>query len=93
MTDEDLYDLYSEAGLTQREEQLMAEYLDFNDDFYGSSSYEKLYGYFYESGEMPYGVAKARDGDPAVWILDYLERCVQITLRGGIMYCNHPKEI
>jgi hypothetical protein len=27
-----------------------------------------LYDYYTESGEMPYGTAKARDGDPAEWI-------------------------
>jgi hypothetical protein len=26
----------------------------------------------YDSGEMPYGVMKARDGDPDVWIADRL---------------------
>ncbi len=72
-----IYELYNEAGLTSREEQLMAEYLDFNDSFCGSSSYYKLYEYFCNSGEMPYGVAKARDGDPVVWILDYLNTLVQ----------------
>ena len=30
--------------------------------------YDALYDYYTESGEMPYGTAKARDGDPAEWI-------------------------
>ena len=68
-----IYEIYATAGLTPSEEQLMAEYLDFNDDFYGSSSYDKLYDYFCGMGEMPYGVAKFRTGDPAVWILERLE--------------------
>jgi hypothetical protein len=29
---------------------------------------EALYGYYSASGEMPYGVMKARDGDPHEWI-------------------------
>jgi hypothetical protein len=35
--------------------------------------YEKLFNYFaFDTGEMPYGTAKARDGDPYVWIADKL---------------------
>ena len=45
--------------------------------FYDSTSFDKLYEYFaFESCEMPYGTAKARDGDPECWILEYLERLV-----------------
>jgi len=33
-----------------------------------------LYEYFLNSGDMPYGVAKARDGDPYEWIGDQLDR-------------------
>ena len=68
-----IYEIYSEAGLSPREEQLMAEYLDFNDDFYGSSSYDKLYDYFYGTGEMPYGAAKFETGEADVWILERIE--------------------
>ena len=32
--------------------------------------YDALYDYYTESGEMPYGTAKARDGDPMEWIED-----------------------
>lgn len=31
-----------------------------------------LYDHFAKSGQMPYGVQKARDGDPASWIADKL---------------------
>lgn len=34
--------------------------------------YEYCYNYFLD--EMPYGVAKARDGDPSDWIYERLER-------------------
>ena len=37
---------------------------------YGSKAYEELFGYYMDSGEMPYGVMKARDGDPDQWIAD-----------------------
>ncbi len=36
--------------------------------------YDDLFGYFSNSGEMPYGVAKARDGDPVNWITKALDR-------------------
>jgi hypothetical protein len=39
---------------------------------YGSPLYDELFDYYMGSGEMPYGVMKARDGDPDVWIADRL---------------------
>jgi len=38
----------------------------------GGPLYDDLYDYYVGSGEMPYGTAKARDGDPQVWIADRL---------------------
>jgi hypothetical protein len=35
-----------------------------------SDLYDALYDYYSDNGEMPYGVAKARDGDPYQWISD-----------------------
>jgi hypothetical protein len=35
--------------------------------------YEALFDYYSDNGEMPYGVAKARDGDPYTWIEDRFE--------------------
>lgn len=34
--------------------------------------YEELFDHYCNNGEMPYGVAKARDGDPVQWISDRL---------------------
>ena len=34
----------------------------------GEPVYESLYDYYVDSGEMPYGTMKARDGDPCEWI-------------------------
>jgi len=34
--------------------------------------FQKLFDYYADSGEMPYGTMKARDGDPDVWIADRL---------------------
>ena len=35
--------------------------------------YHELYNYWLNSGEMPYGTAKARDGDPDEWIFYRME--------------------
>ena len=37
---------------------------------YGSEVYEDLFEYYMSSGEMPYGILKARTGDADVWIVD-----------------------
>jgi hypothetical protein len=36
-----------------------------------SDLYEALYDYYADAGEMPYGVAKAREGDPYQWVSDH----------------------
>ena len=35
----------------------------------GEPVYDSLYDYYVDSGEMPYGTMKARDGDPCEWII------------------------
>tara|TARA_R110000868_G_scaffold69803_1_gene205797 strand:- start:709 stop:963 length:255 start_codon:yes stop_codon:yes gene_type:complete len=42
--------------------------IDENQDFI-----DALYEYYSNSGEMPYGIQKARDGDPYEWITDRLD--------------------
>jgi len=67
-------EIYNEAGLTTDDVTKMPDYLTGEIDFYGTSAYDKLYEYFaFETGEMPYGVAKARTGDPDLWILERLD--------------------
>jgi len=61
------------AGLTQAEMEMLPKYLDGELDLYGTEVFDKLYTYW--MAEMPYGVAKCRDGDPCEWILDQLESC------------------
>ena len=39
----------------------------------GSELYMDLFSYYLDSGEMPYGTAKARDGDPVEFIMDRLD--------------------
>lgn len=36
--------------------------------------WDTVYNFYIENGEMPYGTAKARDGDPYEWIGDTLEK-------------------
>ena len=40
-------------------------------DIFNVGYYDKLYAYY--ASDMPYGVAKARTGDPDEWILNRLE--------------------
>lgn len=41
---------------------------------YVEKNFDKLFEYYLSTGEMPYGVAKARTGDPYNWIADKLEQ-------------------
>lgn len=68
------------AGLSKDEISQMWKYVkgdDFGDDFFDTPMYEKLFDWFAFDGpaddRMPYGTAKARDGDPDLWILDRLQ--------------------
>ena len=38
---------------------------------------DTLLNYYMDSGEMPYGTAKARTGDPDVWVLDRLQTLIK----------------
>jgi hypothetical protein len=61
--------------LTIEEKQIINDAIDgLTDLFTHQELYEKLYNYYvFETAQMPYGTAKARDGDPDVWIMDQLE--------------------
>ena len=61
------------------------EVTDLDQIEYGSEVYEDLYNYFANSGEMPYGVMKAREGTPDEWIIDRL-----IDLGFGLEEQNDP---
>jgi len=43
---------------------------DVDDISYGDECYDDLIKYYMDSGEMPYGVMKARTEMPDVWIAD-----------------------
>ena len=70
----ELNEIYKEAKLDQEDIDLMPAYIEGSVDFYDTPAYEKLFSYFaFETCEMPYGTAKARTGDPDLWILDKLD--------------------
>ena len=67
-------EIFEIAGLTPAEVALVPAYIADEAEFYDSPAYEKLFEYFtFETGEMPYGTAKYRDGEADVWILERLE--------------------
>jgi len=70
----DNQEIFELARLTLAETALMPTYIDDKVMFFGSSAYDKLFEYFCFSGDMPYAIAKARDGDPDYWIIDTLEK-------------------
>tara|TARA_Y100000310_G_C20113003_1_gene548003 strand:- start:224 stop:439 length:216 start_codon:yes stop_codon:yes gene_type:complete len=68
-----LVEIYVSAGLTPQEIEKMPTYIAGEVEFYDSSAFQKLYEYFaFETGEMPYSVAKARTQTPDEWILEQL---------------------
>jgi len=50
--------------------------------------YDALFDYYCDTGDMPYGVQKARDGDPQEWVAQNLES----HLRGGGIMGGNPDE-
>ena len=50
--------------------------------------YHALFDYYCDSGDMPYGTAKARDGDPYEWVANNLES----HLSGGGIVGGNPDE-
>ena len=50
--------------------------------------YDALFDYYAHSGDMPYGVQKARNGDPMEWVASNLES----HLRGGGIVGGNPDE-
>jgi len=64
------------AGLLEPEIELTRFHVENPTDcplpFYESAAYAKLFSHFCDMGEMPYGVAKAKTGEPDLWILNRL---------------------
>ena len=68
-----------EAGLLEPEIALTRVYVEHpeydSSPFFESPAFEKLFDYFCKTSEMPYGVAKAKTGEPDLWILNRLSTC------------------
>lgn len=63
----------TDAGLSEDDLRFVDAILageEEDEAFLGSPAYEVLFDYF--ASEMPYGVMKARTGEPDMWILDRL---------------------
>ncbi len=61
----------SEKNLLSKVASGKTDFIDIRNDKAGESLYLKVYNYFLDNG-MPYGIAKAREGDPDTWMLDKL---------------------
>lgn len=73
-----------EQLLTQEELELATEVATGAKSLYDLDElYEKLFMYYCNLGEMPYGTMKARDGDPFAWISDQLEKELIINKKLG----------
>mgnify|MGYP003418425160 CR=1 FL=1 len=56
--------------------------------------YNELYDHYLNAGEMPYGVAKARTGDPVQWVAEQAERDLGIDAEGkGPDYFDSEEEL
>ena len=67
------HELAAKFNLTWLQAENLFEFLQ-GEDIMDSYVEEAVYSFYMDSGEMPYGVAKARDGDPAEWIYNQLSR-------------------
>jgi hypothetical protein len=69
-------EIFEEAKLTPLEIQEVNRFIEGADDTYefiSTVTFEKLFEYFTtDTFEMPYNIAKAKTGEPDVWILDRL---------------------
>ena len=59
--------------LSASEKRGLVQAIDDREFDLDSSLWRKVYDYFLNSGEMPYGTAKGRDGDPEMWVIDAIE--------------------
>ena len=64
------------ARLGVTEIALVESYIEDDDGrFLETDVYEKLFNYFCDENEIPYGVATGKDLEPDIWILDRLASC------------------
>ncbi len=68
-------DIYEAAGLDMFEIECVESYVeeDYDGEFLETSAFTKLFEYLcFETGAMPYQVAKARTECPDTWIIEHL---------------------
>jgi hypothetical protein len=69
-------EIFEYAKLTPREVQEINRFIEEGDsafEFISTTAFEKLFEHFTtDTFEMPYNVAKAKTGEPDVWILERL---------------------
>jgi len=58
--------------LTPDEKQEVLQWLSGYADDISNELFQKLFDYYTNNGEMPYGTAKARTGDPFEWLFNHL---------------------
>jgi hypothetical protein len=59
-------------------------------DFMPENLYDALYDYYMDRGDMPYGVAKAREGDPYQWVSERFYDDVMRDLGNGMNETVQP---
>jgi hypothetical protein len=65
-----IMDIQARFKINEQDAMEIVKFLDNNKDL-SDGVYMMLYEYFH--GDMPYGVAKARTGDPICWIGERLD--------------------
>ena len=73
MTTETITHLKTAASLTPDQAHQLDQVLSGEVELINTEVYNTLYDYYINNGEMPYGTAKARTGDPDFWIMEQLE--------------------
>ena len=74
-TEQTAMDIYKAAGLDMFEIECAEAYVEEDNDgeFLSTTAFTKLFDYLcFETGAMPYQVAKARTECPDEWIIDHL---------------------
>jgi hypothetical protein len=66
--------LLNKFNLTETQATSIVETLENGDDVFhvGTFVFEVLFKFYCDNGEMPYGTATAKDGDPYEWITNAL---------------------
>ena len=64
---------YGAAGILAKHPEAYADLKQGGDIMDHDELYQELFAYYSETDDMPYGVQKARDGDPYEWIMNALD--------------------